>query len=106
RGAACLGVGPDPNSAGLLIAYRAGMALGSIPFAPGGIVYVDATLIYGLTAAAGLPAAQAVAAAFVYRMVSFVLVAIVGWIVFAFLFRTPQADDAEFEKEFEAGRRG
>ncbi|MBF6140668.1 UPF0104 family protein [Nocardia farcinica] len=105
-GAACYAVGADPKIAGLLIAFSAGKAVGSIPFAPGGIVYVDATLIYGLTAAAGLPAAQAVAAAFVYRMVSFVLVAIVGWIVFAFLFRTPQADDAEFEKEFEAGRRG
>jgi putative heme transporter len=78
--------------------------VGSIPFAPGGIVYVDATLIYGLTAAAGLPAAQAVAAAFVYRMVSFVLVAIVGWIVFGFLFRTREADDEEFEKEFEQRR--
>ena len=75
-----------------------------VPFAPGGIVYVDATLIYGLTAAAGLPAAQAVAAAFVYRLVSFILVAIVGWIVFLFRFRTRQADDAEFEKEFEQRR--
>ena len=74
--------------------------MGSIPFAPGGIVYVDATLIYGLTAGAGLPAAQAVAAAFVYRLVSFILVAVVGWIVFAFLFRTPQADDEEYEQEF------
>ncbi|MFI9507052.1 YbhN family protein [Nocardia sp. NPDC052566] len=103
-GAACYAVGGDPTVAGLLIAFTAGKAVGSIPFAPGGIVYVDATLIYGLTAGAGLPAAQAVAAAFVYRLVSFILVAIVGWIVFAFLFRTPQADDAEFEKEFEERR--
>lgn len=103
-GAACYAVGADPRIAGLLLAFAVGKAVGSIPFAPGGIVYVDATLIYGLTAAAGLPAAQAVAAAFVYRMVSFILVAIVGWIVFLFLFRTPQADDAEFEKEFEQRR--
>ncbi|MFE3441483.1 YbhN family protein [Nocardia sp. NPDC059180] len=103
-GAACYAVGGDPKWAGLLIAFAAGKAVGSIPFAPGGIVYVDATLIYGLTAAAGLPAAQAVAAAFVYRLVSFILVAIIGWIVFAFLFRTKQADDAEYEKEFEQRR--
>ncbi|MEU8895418.1 YbhN family protein [Nocardia sp. NPDC048505] len=103
-GAACYAIGADPRWAGLLLAFTAGKAVGSIPFAPGGIVYVDATLIYSLTAFAGLPAAQAVAAAFVYRLVSFILVAIVGWIVFAFLFRTPQAEDAEFEKEFEQRR--
>ncbi|WP_378734793.1 YbhN family protein [Nocardia brasiliensis] len=103
-GAACYAVGADPRLAGLLLAFAIGKAVGSIPFAPGGIVYVDATLIYGLTAAAGLPAAQAVAAAFVYRLVSFILVAIVGWIVFLFLFRTPQDDDAEFEKEFSQRR--
>lgn len=104
-GAACYAVGADPRWAGLLLAFTAGKAVGSIPFAPGGIVYVDATLIYSLTVGAGLPAVQAVAAAFVYRLVSFILVAIAGWIVFAFLFRTPQADDAEFEKEFEQQRR-
>ncbi|MGW5513478.1 lysylphosphatidylglycerol synthase transmembrane domain-containing protein [Nocardia africana] len=100
-GAACYAVGADPRWAGLLIAFSVGKAVGTIPFAPGGIVYVDATLIYSLTAAAGLPAAQAVAAAFVYRMVSFILVAIIGWIVFVFRFRNPQSDDAQFEQEFE-----
>ncbi|MDO3649394.1 lysylphosphatidylglycerol synthase transmembrane domain-containing protein [Nocardia mangyaensis] len=104
-GAACYAIGADPKLSGLLIAFAAGKAVGSIPFAPGGIVYVDATLIYGLTAAAGLPAAQAVAAAFVYRLVSFILVAIVGWIVIAFLFRTPQAEDEEYEQEFKQQRR-
>ncbi|MFG3523688.1 YbhN family protein [Nocardia nova] len=100
-GAACYAVGADPRWAGLLIAFSVGKAVGTIPFAPGGIVYVDATLIYSLTAAAGLPAAQAVAAAFVYRMVSFILVAIIGWIVFVFRFRNPQLGDAQFEQEFE-----
>lgn len=99
-GAACYAVGGDPHWAGLLIAFSVGKAVGTIPFAPGGIVYVDATLIYSLTVAASLPAAQAVAAAFVYRLVSFILVAIVGWIVFAFRFRN-QAGNAEYEQEFE-----
>jgi uncharacterized membrane protein YbhN (UPF0104 family) len=103
--AACYAVGADPRLAGVLLAFTAGKAVGSIPFAPGGIVYVDATLFSGLTVLAGLPAVQAVTVAFVYRGVSFILVAIVGWIVFAFLFRTPQADDAEYEKEFEQQRR-
>ncbi|WP_068026153.1 lysylphosphatidylglycerol synthase transmembrane domain-containing protein [Nocardia mexicana] len=100
-GAACYAVGAEPRWAGLLIAFSVGKAVATIPFAPGGIVYVDATLFYALTAAAGLPASQAVAAGVMYRMVSFILVAIIGWIVFAFLFRKPQAEDAEFEKEFE-----
>ncbi|WP_433563739.1 lysylphosphatidylglycerol synthase transmembrane domain-containing protein [Nocardia sp. CA-151230] len=100
-GFACYAVGADPRWAGLMLAFAAGKAVGTIPLAPGGIVYVDATLIYSLTAAAGLPAAQAVAAAFLYRLISFILVAIVGWIVFLFLYRKPQADDAELEKEFE-----
>lgn len=103
-GAACYAVGGDPRWTGLLIAFAAGKAVGSIPFAPGGIVYVDATLIYGLTAAASLPAFHAVAAAFVYRMVSFILVAIVGWILFLFQFRNRHADDAQYEKEFEQRR--
>ncbi|WP_336086274.1 lysylphosphatidylglycerol synthase transmembrane domain-containing protein [Nocardia sp. SSK8] len=103
-GAACFAIGADPKLSGLLIAFAAGKAVGSIPFAPGGIVYVDATLIYGLTAGAGLPASQAVAAAFIYRLVSFILVAIVGWIVFAFLFRTPHDDDEALEAEFKQRR--
>ncbi|MET9488924.1 YbhN family protein [Nocardia sp. NPDC006630] len=100
-GFACYAVGADPRLAGLMLAFAAGKAVGTIPFAPGGIVYVDATLIYSLTAAAGLPAAQAVAAAFLYRLISFILVAIIGWIVFLFLFRKPHDDDAAYEKEFE-----
>ncbi|AYF76004.1 UPF0104 family protein [Nocardia yunnanensis] len=100
-GFACYAVGADPRWAALMLAFAAGKAVGTIPLAPGGIVYVDATLIYSLTAAAGLPAAQAVAAAFLYRLISFILVAIVGWIVFLFLFRKPHADDAELEQEFE-----
>ncbi|AHH22214.1 putative membrane protein [Nocardia nova SH22a] len=103
-GAACYAIGADPRWAGLLIAFSVGKAVGTIPFAPGGIVYVDATLVASLTAAAGLQFSQAIAAAAVYRLVSFILVAIVGWIVVAFRFRNPQAGDAEFEQEFEQHR--
>lgn len=105
-GAACYAVGADPKLAAIMLVFAAGKAVGTIPFAPGGIVYVDATLIYSLTVAAALPASQAVAAAFLYRMVSFILVAIIGWIVFLFLFRKRQDDDAEYEKEFEQRRTG
>ena len=102
---ACYAVGADPRLAGLLITFAIGKAVGTIPLAPGGLVFVDATLIATLTSTAGLPASQAVAAAFVYRGVSFILVAIVGWIVFLFLFRKTQGDDLEFDVELERQER-
>ncbi|MGF6882097.1 uncharacterized membrane protein YbhN (UPF0104 family) [Nocardia sp. GAS34] len=99
--AACYSVGAHPRLAALMVVFSVGKAVGSVPFAPGGIGTVDATLIYSLTAVAGLPFAQAVAVAGLYRLVSLILVAIIGWIVFAFLFRGTQAGDAELEQEFE-----
>ncbi len=97
----CYAIGAEPRMAGLIIAFAIGKAVGSIPLAPGGIVYVDATLIATLTSAAGVTAAQAVAVAFVYRVVSFILVAIVGWIVFLFLFRKRQKNDTEYADEID-----
>jgi putative heme transporter len=100
-GFACWAVGADPRLSGILIAFAAGKAVATIPLAPGGLVFVDATLIATLTTAASISASQAVAAAFVYRGVSFILVAIVGWIVFAFLFKGHQHEDLEFDVEME-----
>ncbi|QBJ96075.1 UPF0104 family protein [Rhodococcus sp. ABRD24] len=100
-GAACFAIGADPVLAGLLIAFAAGKAVATIPGAPGGLVYVDATLIATLTTAASISASQAVAAAFVYRGVSFILVAIVGWIIFLFLFRGRQHEDSGLDAELE-----
>lgn len=96
-GFACFAVGADPRLSGLLIAFAAGKAVGSVPLAPGGLVIVDATLIAFLTSAASISASQAVAAAFVYRGVSFILVAIVGWVVFLVLFRNHQHENLEYD---------
>lgn len=100
-GFACWAIGAEPSLSGVLIAFTAGKTVGTIPLAPGGLVIVDATLIATLTTAASISASQAVAAAFVYRAVSFILVAIVGWIVFAFLFRGRRHEDLEFDVELE-----
>nr|WP_296776265.1 YbhN family protein [Rhodococcus sp. (in: high G+C Gram-positive bacteria)] len=100
-GFACYAVGADPRLSGLLFAFAAAKAVGSVPLAPGGLVVVDATLIALLTSAASISASQAVAAAFVYRGVSFILVAIVGWIVFLVLFRKHQHEDLEYDLEME-----
>ena len=98
---ACFAVGADPRLSGLLIAFAAGKAVGSVPLAPGGLVVVDATLIAFLTSAASITASQAVASALVYRGISFILVAIVGWIVFLVLFRKHQHADLQFDIELE-----
>ncbi|MCE5288738.1 MAG: YbhN family protein [Nocardiaceae bacterium] len=90
-GFACLAIGADPTISGLLLTFAFGKAVGTIPLAPGGLVIVDATLILSLTSTASLTATQSVAAAFVYRGVSFIMIAILGWIVFAFRFRTKGA---------------
>ncbi|RRQ25023.1 UPF0104 family protein [Rhodococcus sp. Eu-32] len=100
-GFACYAVGADPRLSGLLIAFAAGKAVGSVPLAPGGLVVVDATLIAFLTSAASISASQSVAAAFVYRGVSFILVALVGWVVFLVLFRKHQHEDLHYDLEME-----
>ena len=100
-GFACYAVGADPRLSGLLFAFAAAKAVGSVPLAPGGLVVVDATLIALLTSAASISASQAVAAAFVYRAISFILVAIVGWIVFLVLFRKHQHEDLDYAFELQ-----
>lgn len=99
-GFACWAVGAHPSVAGVLIAFAAAKAVGSIPLMPGGLGYVDAALITALTIA-GATGAQALASVFVYRMVSFALVAIVGWIVFLISFRSTHHDDAELAVDFD-----
>lgn len=96
-GAACYAVGADPTWAGLLITFSAAKAVGSIPLAPGGLVLVDATLIATLTTAASMSASQAVAAALVYRVVSFVMVAAAGWIVLLSIFRGHRHRDSDLD---------
>lgn len=102
-GFACLAVGAEPRLSGVLIAFAASKAVASVPLAPGGLGTVDATLFAALTISAGLPASQALATVFVYRLINLVLVNIVGWIIFFFLFRASQADDAELDREFAEG---
>jgi uncharacterized membrane protein YbhN (UPF0104 family) len=101
-GFACYAVGADPHWAGLMIAFAVGKVVGTIPFMPAGLGYVDLTLVLALTSAAGLPNFLAVSAAFVYRLISLILVAIVGWIVFFFLFRRRHVKDAELDAQIDA----
>lgn len=97
-GFACLAVGAEPGLAGLAIAYAAAKAVGAIPLAPGGLVFVEGTLIAAL-AASGMTSSKAVAAVLVYRFISFILVAIVGWIIFVFMYRMQDREDLHADKD-------
>ena len=61
-----------------------GGALGSLGITPGGIGLVEGTLCVGLVST-GVPAALALAAVLLYRLVSFWLMTAVGWFVLLYL---------------------
>jgi putative heme transporter len=66
----------------LLLAYTAGMAASGISVLPGGIGVVDTAMVLTLVAG-GIPAAAALSAILVYRLISLVGVAAAGWLVAA-----------------------
>ncbi|WP_299569958.1 YbhN family protein [uncultured Williamsia sp.] len=104
---ACYAVGGEPGIAGLAVAYAAGKAVGTaFPLLPGGLGVVDAVLVPALTSA-GMGAGEAVTAVLVYRLISYLLVALVGWIVIAVMFRQALSDtDAELDAEVHADATG
>src|ERR1019366_1138840 len=65
---------------GLLLAYAAGAAVGSTGLTPGGFALVEATLTAALVAS-GLTASTALASVLAYRLISFWMIMIVGWIL-------------------------
>jgi uncharacterized protein (TIRG00374 family) len=71
--------GPIPLQ-GFILAYCTGMMAGGLGLVPGGIGVVDATMIAALVGA-GLPAAKALPAVVIYRVISLGLVVVVGWVI-------------------------
>ncbi len=101
---ACWAVGVHPSISGVMVAYAAGKAVGTaVPLLPGGIGVVDAVLVPALTTA-GMPAADALTAVLVYRIVSYVLIAAVGWVVILAKFRTGIRDKGELEATYDRER--
>lgn len=84
--AAANAVGAQHSIGGLCIAYVTGKIVATAPITPGGLGTVEVALITTLTAG-GLGAHEAFATVFVYRIVSFVLVALAGWVVFFLFYR-------------------
>jgi uncharacterized membrane protein YbhN (UPF0104 family) len=66
----------------LLVAYTAGMATSELSPLPAGLGVVDAALVLSLVAG-GIPAAAALPAVVLYRLVSLVGMVTVGWLVCA-----------------------
>jgi uncharacterized protein (TIRG00374 family) len=89
---ACLGfaayaAGDKASLAGLTVAYAAARAVGTIPLMPGGLLVVEAVLVPGLVSS-GMSLPDAISAMLVYRVISWLLIAAIGWVVFFFMFRT------------------
>jgi pimeloyl-ACP methyl ester carboxylesterase/uncharacterized membrane protein YbhN (UPF0104 family) len=78
----------------LLLVYLAGIGAQSLSLTPGGLAITEGAISVALVAS-GLHVRQAVAAAVLYRLVSFWLIAAVGWLILVVLrVRTPAAEAA------------
>ncbi len=91
---ACYAAGGRPSLLGVIVAFVAARAVGSIPLMPGGLLVVEAVLVPGLVTS-GMPLASAISAMLIYRLVSWIFIAAIGWVVFFFMFRTEKDIDPD-----------
>jgi uncharacterized membrane protein YbhN (UPF0104 family) len=87
---AAYAAGGPPSLTGLTVAYAAARAVGSIPLMPGGLLVVEAVLVPGLVSS-GMTLPAAISAMLIYRLVSWIFISAIGWVVFFFMFRTEGA---------------
>jgi uncharacterized protein (TIRG00374 family) len=104
---ACLGfaayaAGDNVSVAGLTVAYAAARAVGTIPLMPGGLLVVEAVLVPGLVSS-GMSLPNAISAMLIYRLISWLLIAAIGWVLFFFLFRTGKGVDADTDPQEQSG---
>ncbi len=66
----------------------------------GGLLVVEAVLVPGLVSG-GMTLASAISAMLIYRLISWIFIAAIGWVVFFFMFRTDKDGDpdAAFQDE-------
>ena len=98
---ACLGfaayaTGDHASVAGLAVACAAARAVGTIPLMPGGLLVVEAVLVPGLVSS-GMSLPGAISATLIYRLISWLLIAAIGWVIFFFMFRTGKETDPDAE---------
>ena len=78
----------DPNNttvAGVALAFVTSKIVGTIQATPGGLGPVEAALT-GTLVAVGMTVVEAFGSVFVYRMVSFVMITLLGWVVYFFTY--------------------
>lgn len=94
---ACIyAVGADPAIAAVTLSFLAAKLVGQAQVTPGGLGPVDVALTSALVGVAGMTSVSAFAAVIVFRMLSFVGLTAVGWLVyFAARVPTPRAVAAE-----------
>jgi hypothetical protein len=61
---------------------------------PGGLLVVEAVLVPGLVSS-GMSLASAISAMLVYRLISWIFIAAIGWVVFLIMFRTEKDLDPD-----------
>ena len=61
---------------------------------PGGLLVVEAVLVPGLVSS-GMTLASAISAMLIYRLISWIFIAAIGWVVFFFMFRTEKDIDPD-----------
>ncbi|WP_197383036.1 lysylphosphatidylglycerol synthase transmembrane domain-containing protein [Mycolicibacterium mengxianglii] len=99
---AAYAAGGHPSLAGLTVAYAAARAVGSIPLMPGGLLVVEAVLVPGLVSS-GMTLPAAISTMLIYRLVSWIFIAAIGWVVFFFMFRTESQIDPDSSPSNPAG---
>jgi uncharacterized protein (TIRG00374 family) len=81
-----LAVGGEAPVAGVVLAFIVAKLAGQAQVTPGGLGPVDAALTGMLVGVAQMGSGKAFAAVIVFRMISFIGLAIVGWLVFVWTF--------------------
>lgn len=94
---------PDNTTlAGVILAYTTAKIVGSIQATPGGIGPVEAAYITALVAT-GMTAVDAAGAVIIYRLISFILMALIGWVIY-FIYFTPRGLKAGNAMEIDAAK--
>jgi len=68
---------------GLLLAYGAGQLAATLPITPGGLGVVEGSITIALVAFGGIDHSTTVATVLMYRVISFWLVLVIGWCLWA-----------------------
>ncbi|MUM21529.1 UPF0104 family protein [Mycobacterium sp. CBMA271] len=91
---AAYAVGSRPSLVGVMVAYAAARAAGSLPLMPGGLLVVEAFLVPGLVSS-GMTLPDAISAMLIYRAVSWIFISAIGWVIFFFMFRNESQIDPD-----------